>query len=242
MLQHPTLKIETFEGPLDLLLHLISKSKINILDIPVALILQQYMEYINVIRDDNVEVASDFLQMAARLVYIKTMMMLPKNDEGEQLRAELSQELMEYQVYRMAADSLTALAAFDRFVTPPSEVEIDREYKRSHEAAMLTAAFINAVGRLKNKAPVSEEEFKQYVARPKVSVVWGVYHTIKMLKQSGGAPFEKLFESCTKKDQMIAVFMATLELIKAGRVEITENELLCLSESGREEKKEAEDI
>ncbi|HOP10547.1 MAG TPA: segregation/condensation protein A [Oscillospiraceae bacterium] len=222
--QHPTVKVETFEGPLDLLLFLIAKNKVSILDIPIADIFEQYTQYLDVLREDNIEIASDFLEMAARLVYIKTAMLLPKSEEGDQLKQELAQELMEYQVCRIAAEKLRETAAFDTFTREPSEIEVDRQYTRIHEVTILTAAFLTILGRAKRRLPPKESDFTEYVAKPIVPVAWGVYSVIKQLKRRKHASIEKLFSDCTKRDQMIAVFMALLELVKAGRV-IMDNDL-----------------
>ena len=99
-------KVPGFEGPLDLLLHLVQKHKLNIMDIPISELLEQYTKTINEWKDQDLEVASEFLEMAARLVYIKTAMLLPKHEEAEQLRQELSGELIEYQLCKEIASRL----------------------------------------------------------------------------------------------------------------------------------------
>ena len=231
MTQHPTLKVETFEGPLDLLLYLIAKNKVSILDIPIADIFEQYTQYIDFLRDDNIEIASDFLEMAARLIYIKTAMLLPKNEEGDQLKQELARELMEYQVCRVAAEKLREIAAFDTFTREPSEIDVDKQYTRTHEITILMAAYLTILGRAKRRLPPKESDFTEYVAKPAVPVAWGVYSVIKQLKRRKHASIEKLFIDCAKRDQMIAVFMALLELVKAGRVIMENDFTLTLREN-----------
>lgn len=228
MLERPTVKVEAFEGPLDLLLFLISKNKVSILDIPIVTILEQYNEYLNVLREDNIEVASDFLQMAARLVYIKSAMLLPKSDEGEELKAELAAELMEYQVCRLAAQKLNELAGFDGFDRQPTECDIDRTYRLKHEPQTLGMAFIAAAGRGKRRLPPKQSDFNEIVAKPIVSVVWGVYIVLKQLKTSAKVGFAKLFSPCKRRDQVVAVFVAMLELVKAGRVDVSDSDELKL--------------
>ena len=100
-------KVPGFEGPLDLLLHLVQKNKLNIMDIPISELLEQYTKVIEEWRSLDLEITSEFLEMAARLVYIKTVMLLPKHDEAEQLRQELSGELMEYQLCKEMAAKLS---------------------------------------------------------------------------------------------------------------------------------------
>ena len=222
MTVRPTIKTELFEGPLELLLFLISKNKVSILDIPISVIFEQYSEYLEKLRGENIEIASDFLHMAARLVYIKTAMLLPKSDEGEQLRSELAAELMEYQVCRMAAQKLMESSGFDRFVREPAEIEFDKLYTRIHEAYILAASLINAEGKKNSKKQPQKSDFDAYVAKPVISVAWGVYTVLKKLKTVKTAGFEEIFFSCRKKDQLVAVFMAALELMKAGRISLDE--------------------
>ena len=100
-------KIEVFEGPMDLLLHLISKHKLNIYDIPIVELVEQYMAYVNELKESDLEIASEFLEMAARLVYIKTVSLLPVYEEGDKLRQELSGELIEYAECKRVAQVLS---------------------------------------------------------------------------------------------------------------------------------------
>lgn len=227
--QHPTLKIKSFEGPLDLLLFLISKNKLNILDIPIALILDQYTGYLSALRRDNIEIASEFLEMAARLVYIKTAMLLPKSEESDQLRRELSMQLMEYQVCRLAAARLAELARFDTFVRQPCAEEPDRTYTGTHDVMILPAALTVVTGRAVRRRPPDKSDFARYVKKPAASAEWGIYITIKSLLRSGSVSFENVFEYCNKRDQYVAVFIAVLELIKAGRVEMDAEQVLHLN-------------
>ena len=96
-------KLEIFEGPLDLLLHLISKHKLNINDIPIIMLVDQYMEYINDMSEQNMEIAGEFLEMAAHLVYIKTVSLLPKHEEAEVMKKELQGRLIEYSLCTVKA-------------------------------------------------------------------------------------------------------------------------------------------
>ena len=100
-------KLEKFEGPLDLLLSLIAKHKLDIYDIPISQLLEQYLEYISQMQSHDMDVASEFLEMASRLVYIKTMMLLPKHEEeAEMLKIELEGQLLEYSVCKQVAEEL----------------------------------------------------------------------------------------------------------------------------------------
>ena len=100
-------KFEVFEGPLDLLLHLIEKNKLNIYDIQISELLEQYMEQINIMQEQDLDIAGEFLSMASRLVQIKSAMLLPKYDEGEKMRETLSGELIEYEKCKKLAKILS---------------------------------------------------------------------------------------------------------------------------------------
>ena len=124
-LQPISYKLEVFEGPLDLLLSLLSKNKLNIYDIPLAELLEQYMAHIDAMRENDMDVASEFLEMAARLVYMKTVSLLPKHDEVEQLKDELAGELLEYELCRQMAGKLgTMTEGFNYCVREPEEIEV----------------------------------------------------------------------------------------------------------------------
>ncbi|MBP1577518.1 MAG: segregation/condensation protein A, partial [Oscillospiraceae bacterium] len=124
-------RLSDFEGPLDLLLHLISKHKLNILDVEISELLRQYLAFIENREDKDLEVASEFLEMAARLVHIKTVSLLPKHeDEAEELKNRLTGELMEYQLCKLAAQKLGELAGENRvYFRKPMKVEADYTYR-----------------------------------------------------------------------------------------------------------------
>ena len=122
-------KLSAFEGPLDLLLTLISKNKIDIYDISISELLDQYMEQINMMQENQMDIASEFLTMASRLVYIKSVMLLPKyEEEAEELKKELSGQLLEYAVCREMAAKLGDIYDFDSFYREASPVEFDLTY------------------------------------------------------------------------------------------------------------------
>jgi hypothetical protein len=123
-------KLESFEGPLDLLLQLIARNKLNINDIPLTELIDQYLEQIQLFKEEEMDIASEFLEMAARLIYIKTVSLLPKHDEIIQLKAELTGELLEYQLCQEMAGKLSLMTAgFDTFIRKPTEYEFDKTYK-----------------------------------------------------------------------------------------------------------------
>ncbi|MBQ3140755.1 MAG: segregation/condensation protein A [Clostridia bacterium] len=216
----PNIRIESLDldEPLDVLLMLVSKNKYDIFDIPIADICAQYMAYLDVLRADNIEVASEFLEMAARLVYIKTAMLLPKNEEAEQLRQQLSVELMEHQVARLAAQYLRECAKFDRFSRAPMPYEGDYTYTHTHDALMLAAAYLTACGKGRAKAEAGKSEYREYVAKPMIPVSWGERRILDSLHREGPLPFDQLLEQCAQRGEIVAMFMALLELMKVGKV------------------------
>ena len=126
-------RLEAFEGPLDLLLALIAKNKLNIYDIRISELLEQYMEQINAMQEQDLDIASEFLEMASRLVYIKSVMLLPKHEEAEELKKELTGQLLEYQQCRQAAAMLGKMVTYDLYASSPAEIEYDTTYTRVHQ-------------------------------------------------------------------------------------------------------------
>lgn len=214
-------KLPVFEGPLDLLLALISKNKIDIYDIQISELLDQYMEQINRMQENQMDVASEFLTMASRLVYIKSVMLLPKyEEEAEELKKELSGQLLEYAVCREIAAKLGAMYDFDRFFREPSPVEYDMTYNRQHPPEDIVKAYISAVGRGKRKLPPSEQAFSGIVAHKIVSVNSKIIHLMRRLRRSKRLEYHEIFEVCEGKSDLVATFLATLELVKGKRIRI----------------------
>jgi len=215
-------KVPGFEGPLDLLLHLVQKHKLNIMDIPISELLEQYTKTINEWRSQNLEVASEFLEMAARLVYIKTAMLLPKHEEGEQLRQELSGELIEYQLCKEIASRLAKnFVGGDIFIRTPMEIEPDRTYRRTHPASVLLDAYLAAAGRGKRRLPPPATAFSGIVERKIVPVSSKIIFVLRRLYKFKRVRYIKLFESAGSRSELVATFLALLELVKSNRILVT---------------------
>lgn len=231
-------KLPVFEGPLDLLLTLISKNKIDIYDIQISELLDQYMEQIDNMREHQMDVASEFLTMASRLVYIKSVMLLPKyEEEAEELKKELSGQLLEYAVCREMAKKLGQIYDFDRFFREPSPVEFDMTYNRQHPPEDIVKAYISAVGRGKRKLPPSEQAFSGIVAHKIVSVNSKIIHLMRRLRHGKKLEYHEIFEVCEGKSELVATFLATLELVKGKRIVIEgngENAVVRMIENDRE--------
>ena len=214
-----------FEGPMDLLLHLISKHKLNILDIEISELLRQYMSFIENRSNSNLEVASEFVEMAARLVHIKTVMLLPKHEEeADELRSGLSAELMEYQFCKLAARELQMRAEEHRvFVRESAEIEADHTYALKHPADMLLNAFFGASARLVRKQPVGPAAFTGIVRKRIVSVGSKIIYLLRRFYNNYDQAFSALFSEQKDRSELVATFLALLELMKAGRVSVSPN-------------------
>lgn len=232
-----TFHLEIFDGPLDLLLALIAKNKVNIYDIPIALILDQYMEYIHQMDLFNLEVASEFIVMAAQLMVIKSRLLLPQPESGdeEDPRKELVDLLLEYKRAKQTAEVLHELEFTygGRFEKPPSELPeapAEQEYKLTHELSVLTDAYRRVYERnvelLEAKQNVGKLDNLIRTTRH-VSVNEKILHVMKSLAKKGHCEFSGLFDHAESRNEIVATFLAVLELIKGKRILVTN-----LSEDG----------
>ena len=214
-------KTEVFEGPLDLLLHLISKHKVSINDVVITELIDQYIEYIRQMQLENMDIASEFLEMAARLVYIKTVSLLPVYDEGEKLQDELRGELSEYADCQLMAGKLSKIAnGFDLLPTPPEKIEADMTYTRVHAPEELLKAYVSAVGKGGRKLPPPVEAFTKIVASRIVSVgsrVSAILHSLTIGQKRG---FSEFFMASVSRSEMVATFLALLSLVKSKQIYI----------------------
>ena len=213
-------KLEVFEGPLDLLLSLISKNKLNIYDIPIAELLNQYMEQIERMQSADLDVASEFLEMAARLVYIKSVSLLPKHEEEEELRRELTGQLLEYQACKETAEKLKTMVSFDRLVRAQAKIPADHAYKRQHKPEEVLAAYLSAMGRKKNSVQPTAEAFSGIVTKKIVSVTSQIIYVLRSLWKRRTIKFKELFRGKKDSSERIAAFLAILELVKGKRLRV----------------------
>jgi segregation and condensation protein A len=213
-------KLPLFEGPLDLLLYLIGKNKLNVCDIQISILLDQYMEHINAMKEQDMDVASEFLEMAARLVYIKTVYLLPKHEEAEELQRELSGQLLEYQECKHIAQLLSERFSFNVFVRKPAELELDQTYQRNHKPEEILSAYLNAAGRGKRFLPPPPEAFSGIVSHRIVSVASQVIYVLRRLWRTKEINYDSLFQEKQEKSDLVATFLAVLELVKGKRVRI----------------------
>ncbi len=214
-------KLEIFEGPMDLLLHLISKHKLNINDIPIVELVNQYLEYVHQMEEADFEVAGDFLEMAARLIYIKTVSLLPHQEEGERLKKELTGELIEYKECKEMAKRLGENASgFDRYVRKPQESIVNYEYERFHSPNVLLNAYKNMVGKAQRKLPPPASSFKEIVEKKFYDVSEKLEFVIRKAKSRKKVSFRALIKDATSRSEVIATFLAVLQLAKTNQIKI----------------------
>lgn len=216
-----TYKIEVFEGPMDLLLHLISKHKLNINDIPIVELVNQYLDYVRQMEEADFDVAGDFLEMAARLIYIKTVSLLPRHEEAEVLKKELTGELIEYRDCKLMAEKLSNQTdGFGRFVRQPQSGWVNYDYERFHEPDELLDAYINVAGKAQRRLPPPIDSFKVIVAKKFVNVASKVRTVMRKLWSGKKVHFLSLFDGAKSKSDIVATFLAVLELTKTKRITV----------------------
>lgn len=206
---------------MDLLLHLISKHKLNINDIPIVELVNQYLDYVRQMEEADFDVAGDFLEMAARLIYIKTVSLLPRHEEAEKLKKELTGELTQYRDCKLMAQKLSQQTdGFGRFVRAPEGNWINYDYERFHEGEELLEAYINVAGKAMRRLPPPVESFQVIVAKRFVNVASKVRTVMRKLWSGKRIRFLKLFDGAQSKSDLVATFLAVLELAKTKRITI----------------------
>ena len=213
-------KLETFEGPLDLLLTLLSKNKLSIFEISISVLLEQYMAQIERMQDNDMEVASEFLEMAARLVQIKTASLLPRREEEQELRQELAGQLIEYEACKRTAAQLGTMASFDRFVREPMKLPKKTVFEGKIDPQALLEALASAGGHARRDNGPEEEDFSPLVSAPVVSVSSQIVAVLRRLWKTGVASYKQLFKEKKARSERVAAFLALLELIKGKRIRV----------------------
>jgi len=222
-------KLETFDGPLDLLLTLITKQKINIYDIPIAEILDQYLEYMELCQVYNAEISSEFIVMACELLYIKSKMLLPADEEEEDPREDLVRSLIEYSEVRRAAAYLAAREAefYHRYSPTPKEAVVKTETVQS-DPALLWSAFEQMRTALREDREQKKKEdvqkiFSAQVAPVESKVVFVLRRMIKAFPRGNSVAFSSLIREQGNRSNRVATFLAILQLIQSGRVSFEKN-------------------
>ena len=235
-----TFKLESFEGPLELLFHLIEKNKIDIYDIPIALLTEQYLEYLDNMEKTDMDSLSEFMVMAATLIEIKSKMLLPKPqlEEEEEVdpREELVSRLIEYKRFKMLAEQLsyvqdrTGHRIFrreDKEIIARVRKDVPKEVDEILNGAdmdMLFKAFSEVLKRKEVKVDKIRSTFKS-VTRETFTIEGKIEYIENMLKLKGEVKFSEFFRPNSSRNEKIATFLAMLELIKIKKIFITQKAL-----------------
>ena len=216
--------LEVFEGPLDLLLHLIREDKLDIHDIPIARITEQYLSYIEAMKALNLDIAGEFLVMAATLIYIKSKSLLPRTDEElepeedpEIMRAELSRRLIEYRKFKEAAARLSDRPILGRDVFardfPGEEIPGDEVVITELSLADLITAFKDVLERM------PKDEAHQ-VFTDRLTIADAIAFLLDRIREEGSIRFDRLLEEFKTKNEIISFFLGILELVRLRTVKV----------------------
>jgi segregation and condensation protein A len=227
----PPVKVEVYEGPLDLLLDLIRKQQLNIYDIPIAKITQQYLDYLRLMEELNVDVAGEFILMAATLIYIKSRMLLPPDpsasdeEQEEDPRAELMHRLLEHEQFKNAAEMLQSKRMVEDATW--SHPGIDEFSEAEDEPGLavstfdLISAFREILERAKKRPPME-------IQREEITVHEMLEHTKQVLRgRSGPVPLEDLAAGYLWRQALIALLLALLELVRLRAIQLRQKDLFA---------------
>lgn len=232
-----TIKLQVFEGPLDLLLHLLEKNKVNIYDIPIVEITNQYMEYIAEMKRQDLNVMSEFLVMAATLIDIKSRMLLPapetvEEEETEDPRAELVQQLLEYKMYKCMAYELrdrqmdAARVLFKEPTIPPEVAEYEAPIDMQALVSDVTLTRLNDIFKsiMRKQADKIDPVRSRFgkIEKEEVSLADKMLYLENYCMTHSHFSFRNLLETQAGKMEIIVTFLAILELMKMGKIFISQ--------------------
>lgn len=217
--------LETFEGPLDLLLYLIKRQNLNILDIPIAVITRQYMDYLSLMQELRLELAAEYLVMAAMLAEIKSRLLLPRpakvaQDHEEDPRAELVRRLQEYERLKRAAEDLDTLPRLERDVFPASAEPVHQEIRR----ILPPVSLVDLLTALDEALHRAEHYSHHRIQRETLSVRERMSQVLEALAPGHFTPFATLFTQEEGRAGVIVTLLAVLELIRESLLELVQVE------------------
>lgn len=222
--------LPVFDGPMDLLLHLIAKHKLNIHDIEISVLLEQYLIYIQQCAEQDYELAGEFLEMAARLIWMKTVSLLPAPEEAVAAKKELEGALIEYSLCKLTAERLRQQYLGDvLFVRKPVELPVDMTYRREHAPSLLVEVYrgmgLRKMPQGNGEGKRLDEKIHQMVqAHHHVTSVFSkVVYILRQFFVTDTVIISGLFEDLTERTDRVAVFLAILELTKSGRILISDD-------------------
>ena len=225
-----SIKLPLFEGPLDLLLHLIKKNEVDIYDIPVAKIADQYVEYIELMKDLNLEIAGEFLVMAATLAQIKSRMLLPpKEGEGEgedgvDPRAELVNRLLEYRKFKEAAETLADRESFWREVFVRQGKGAWEEGEEPHEEMLFNFGLLDLLDAFKRVLATAPAGKFHEIGGDTLSITDRINRILSLLENTESITFEDAFDGVKSRGQIVVTFLAILELARLRAIKVMQVE------------------
>lgn len=228
-MEQVTFRVEDFEGPLDLLLYLVSKNKMSLCDIEIVSLIDQYVAVVHGFAPEQMESASEFIELAARLVQMKSYFLLPRSDEAERMKEELTGMLVEYSQCKEVAAKLRRMGeGVFTAVREPMQIAFDTEYRLRHDPVLLAQAYEAIRGRAVPRRAVRPEQFEPLTAAPFVSVGSRIIHVLRALVTGRVKKLGQLFSKTGGRSQTVATFLAVLELVRAGRVTIDSDESMTV--------------
>ncbi|MGN0585552.1 MAG: segregation and condensation protein A [Ruminococcus sp.] len=223
-MQKISFKLEVFEGPMELLLSLITKHQLNIYDIEISSLLEQYLIYLEQARDHDLELAGEFLEMAARLILIKTASLLPKPNEAEKEKETLQGALIEYALCKQAAEAMKKRYAGDKiFVRSPMKISIPTRYERRHDPGELVKVFLAMGKKMLTEEKRPTEKLQAVVNRSFVSVMSKVVYVLRSLHRNEHVYIDAMYAEIRERSARVALFLAILELTKHGKICISDD-------------------
>ena len=226
----PAVKLGNYEGPLDLLLDLIRKQQINIYDIPIAKITKQYLDYIHLMEDLNIDVAGEFIFMAATLIHIKSRMLLPPDptapaEEQEDPRMELVHRLLEHEQFKNAAEMLNSKRQLEDAMWSQPGIE---EFTGTEDEPGLAVSVFDLISVFREILERAKKKPQMQIRREEVTVAQMVQHVKQVLRASTGpVPLEELIGDFVWRQALISLFLAVLELVRLRAVLLRQQDLFA---------------
>jgi len=222
------IKLEHFEGPLDLLLFFIKRDELNIYDIPISKITKEFLEYVNLIKMLDLEVAGDFILMASTLMHIKVRMLLPKevDEKGEEIdpRAELVKALLEYKRYKEVSEDLGYMESSQRKISFRGNFSADEKVAvPEYEILLKNVTVFDLAKAFKRVLEGLKEEPVHQIEKINVTIDEQIEYIINLLDTNNEVHFLTLIENMNEKIRIIVTFIALLELVKIGRIKLKES-------------------
>lgn len=223
-------KMENFEGPLDLLCHLVEKNKMDICDIKINEITNQYLDYLQMMQEMNLDITSEFIIMASRLIYLKSKSLLPSLEDDEEEEIDLVQMLLEYKKYKENTVELKQkMSEFGgKCYKSPDKIELPKgKIEKQYDASLIPKMYATFVRREQEKKNIdAQRNLEKLAINEKVTVKSKIKEILKMLWKAPSFIFNKVFNTKEKsKEEIVTAFLGLLELSKSSRIKIIQNTL-----------------